>query len=138
MLYIRPEATRAVVDVVEKPFRSICPGALCTCGPTIYFPPPFVPLCQPVLIYLPLNIFARLYCANIPASIHASKAGFVSLQRQRAAGRVNLECFPDFNYSFLFSKIILSDFLGFLEAAKILLKCLMCRKVQVNIRGRLQ
>ena len=63
-----------------KPFRSICPAALCTCGPTIYFPPPFVPLCQPVLIYLPLNIFARLYCANIPASIHASKAGFLHLQ----------------------------------------------------------
>ena len=47
------------------------------------------------------------------------KAGFVSLQRQRAVGIVNLECFPDFNNSFLLSKIILSDFLGFLEAANL-------------------
>ena len=36
------------------------------------FPTPYVPLCQPVLIYLPLNIFARLHCANTGWSMQVS------------------------------------------------------------------
>ena len=39
------------------------------------FPPPYVPLCQPVLIYLTLNILhARLYCANRGWSMQVSLA----------------------------------------------------------------